>query len=208
MQLGRFIRGFMAPAPDPRREYRSLDRLAPELLADVRAALEAIAASRNHLVMRVALIRERLPLLEQNARQALAAGQRADAQRILERRQITRSELERLEQQLRATDVEAERLASAEGHLTARLEALAVRERILDARRAAAEIQVYVGEALAGIVEEVGRLDPDLARAEQHTEELEARAVAIDTLVDADELARLEAGRELEALEHGLDSQC
>jgi phage shock protein A len=198
MRLGQLLREFMEPAPDPRRAYRNADRLEPELLHELRDALDTIAVSRSRLVTRTAVIRERLPLLEEEARQALAEGHRERAQHTLERRHIASRELASLEAQLQAADLEAERLAQAESHLAARIEALLARGRVLEARRRAAEIQVRVGETLAGISEEIGRLAPDLARAEQHTEELEARAAALDRLLDVGELGAREIERDLD----------
>jgi phage shock protein A len=204
MALGRLLREFMAPAPDPRRTYRHVESLEPELLGNVRAALSTIAASRDQLDARTTQIRQRLPRFEDEARQALAEGRKDVARQVLERRQIAARELELLEKQLRAADLEAERLALVEQRLAARIEAFLARERMVEARQSAAEVQVRVGEALAGISEEIAELGPELARAEDHAEELEARAAAIDRLLDVGALGALEVERQLDQLEREL----
>jgi phage shock protein A len=80
-----------------------------------------------------------------------------------------------LEELLRTADREAERLHR-----------VLARVRLLETRRESAEAQVRVGEALAGISEEIGGLGPDLARGEEQAEELEARAEALARLLDAE----------------------
>jgi len=205
MGLERFLRTFMSPAPDPRQAYRDAGRLEPELLESIRAALDGIASSRRQLATRTAQLRLRLPALEDEARRALAAGRKDLARRVLERRQITTAELTVVERQLQEADAEAERLALVEQQLSARIESLLARERMLEARQSAAQAQVRVGEALAGISEGIGALDPDLARAEEQAEELEARAAAIDRLLDAGSLGALEVDRQLADLERDVE---
>jgi len=84
--------------------------------------------------------------------------------------------------QLAESEVESERLRAVER----RLEAILSRRRMLEARQNAAALQVRVGEALAGISDELAALRPDLVEAEERAEALEARAAAIDRLLDAD----------------------
>jgi phage shock protein A len=84
-------------------------------------------------------------------------------------------------QQLAGADVESERLRAVER----RLEAFVSRRRVLEARENAAALEVRVGEALAGISDELGALGPGLVEAEGRAEKLEARAAAIDRLLDA-----------------------
>lgn len=83
--------------------------------------------------------------------------------------------------QLAEADVESERLHAVER----RLEELLSRRRMLEARENAAAVHVRIGEALAGISDELAALGPDLAEAEERAEELEARAAAIDALLDS-----------------------
>jgi phage shock protein A len=198
MRLGRLLREFTAPAPDPRGAYRDADALGPELLDRVRAALDGVAASRGQLEARADAVRERLPQLDEHARQALRAGRQDVARQALARRQIAEAELALLERQLGEADAEAGRLALVEQQVAARIDALAARERVLEARQSAAEAQVRVNEALAGISDRLAGLGPDLAQVEERTEEVEARAAAIDRLLDAAALDGVPCEDELE----------
>jgi phage shock protein A len=183
MTLRRLLRDFMAPAPDPRASH---GRSQASLLQDLRAALAAVTAARNQLAGRTTQLHERLRALEAEARKALVDGREDLARRTLERRRIAAAELELLERQLDAAEREAERLALTEQRLTLRVETLRAQERMLEARESAAAIEVRVGEALAGISTDVADFAPELTRAEQRAEELEARAAAIDELLHND----------------------
>jgi phage shock protein A len=188
MRAGRLLRQFTAPAPDPREAYRDAGSLEPELLVRVRTALEGVASSRDRLDTRTTAIRVRLPQLDEQARKALATGRDDVARHALARRRIAEAELASLERQLGRADLELERLGLVEQRLAARIDAFVARGRVLEARQSAAEVQVRVNEALAGISDELAGLGPDFAEVEERTEELEARAAAIDRLLDASAL--------------------
>jgi phage shock protein A len=179
----RLVRELLAPAPDPRPAHRRAESVEAGLLEDLRDALEVIAAGRSRLATRTAGLRDRVIGLEADARQALAEGREDEARRTLERRHAVAGELELLETQLQAAEREADRLAIVERELSARIEAASMQGRMLEARRSAAAIHVRIGEALAGISTEIDDFAPELARAEQRAEELEARAAALDQLL-------------------------
>ena len=187
MPLWQLFRTFLAAAPDPRLTARSTGDALPEVLGGARAALDTVAAARDRLAARVVQVRERLEGLEAEAREALAGGSRDAARRSLARRQLVASELELLERQLHATNDEVERLALVEQQLATRIEVLTTRERLLEARQDAAAIRIRVGEALAGLSNDAGD-DGVAASDERRAEELEARAAALDELLDSGEL--------------------
>jgi phage shock protein A len=185
MALGQLLRAFLAPAPDPRAAASSAASSRPDALRIVRNAMESVAAARDQLAGRAGQLRERLESLESEAREALAGGSDDLARRILARRRVVASELEVLQRQLRTANDEVARLALVEQQLTARIEALATRERLVEARQDAAAIRVRVGEALVGLSDELDVGEDAPSDAERRAEELEARAAALDELLDA-----------------------
>jgi phage shock protein A len=204
MPLGRLLHAFLAPAPDPRDMERAAGSLQPQLLGGVREALGRIAESRDDLALRVVQLRGRLEDLDAEAREALAGGSRDLARHVVARRQIVTSELELLERQLRATNDEVQRLALVEQQLAARIDVLTARRRLMEAREGAAAIQVRVGEALAGLSDDSGRASTATSMTERRTEELEARAAALDELLQGHTAALFEVENTLDELEHGL----
>ena len=71
MPLGRLLRAFLEPAPDPRGTASTAGSPRPELLGGVRDALETVAAARDQLAARAEQLRERLASLRFEAREAL-----------------------------------------------------------------------------------------------------------------------------------------
>jgi phage shock protein A len=204
MQLGRLVQAILAPAPDPRPMERTGGNLRPQLLGGVRDALERLEESRDQLGTRIIELRARLEDLEAEAREALAGGSRDVARHLLARRQIVASELELLERQLRATDDEVQRLALVEQQLSARIDVLTSRQRLIEARQGAAVIQVRVGEALAGLSDDIGE---GPALPERRAEELEARAAALEELLRLHTPTQFEVERTLDELTRGLDEK-
>lgn len=72
-----------------------------------------------------------------------------------------------------------------EQQLVARIESLDARHTVAAARYNAAQAQVYLSEALAGIAAGFADLRTVLERTERETEQMEIRAAAIDRLVDS-----------------------
>jgi phage shock protein A len=75
-------------------------------------------------------------------------------------------------------------LALVEQRLTAEIEAFFARQEVLAARYSTAEAQVQINEALSGVSEEVSGLGQAMERAEQRTEDMQARVSALDQLID------------------------
>src|SRR2546430_15041116 len=75
-----------------------------------------------------------------------------------------------------------------EQRLSAQIEAFAARQEVIKARFSAAEAQVRINEAMTGVSQDFAELTATLHRAEQTTEEMQARATAIDRLVQEGDL--------------------
>ena len=126
--------------------------------------------------------------MEEQARTELRAGHEAMARLALQRRQVVANELATLEQQLAAVEKEEAALAVLEQRLTVQIEAFAARQEVIRARYSAAEAQVRINEAMTGVSQDFADLAAALQRAEQTTESMQARATAIDRLVQEGDL--------------------
>lgn len=218
MSLLRRLKGgldaLLAPAADPRQTFAGTYERQRTLLAQVQQALTAIGSSKTQLEHKIDEVRQKLPQLEEQARRALL-GNREDLARLaLQRRQVALAELQTLEQQLREVQDEEQRLTVVEQRLSTQIEAFFARQQISAVRYSAAEAQVRIHEALAGVSEDLAGLGEALQETEQKTEAMQARASAIDRLVEAgvlelpgtgsgDDVARqiaaLDAGASVEA---------
>ena len=181
---GRALGDLLAPATDPRSAVVAGSERLEETLARLRRSLTEIGEARGRLQRHATTVRVRLEALDEEARNHLAAG-RADAARLaLERRAAGLAALEPLEAQVEAMDVEERRLATSEQRLAARIEAIRMRDDLLAARFRTAEAQLRISELMAGLTAEVSALGGAMEAAETRTGEMEARAAAIDHLVE------------------------
>jgi phage shock protein A len=79
-------------------------------------------------------------------------------------------------------------LSMVEQRLATQIEAFAARQQVIRARYSAAEAQVRINEAVTGVSEDFSDLTAALQRAEEKTQNMQARATAIDKLVQEGDL--------------------
>ena len=87
--------------------------------------------------------------------------------------------------QIAGMEEEQEKLTQAEARLSAKVTAFRSKKEVIKAQYTAAQAQVRIGSALSGISEEMGDVGLAVERAEAKTENMRARASAIDELVEA-----------------------
>ena len=181
----------LAPAVDPRQAFAGAYERQRELLGQAQRALLDLATTRGQLEARARTIEAQLPLHQQQARQALVAGQADLARLALRRRLVATAELRALEQHVRELQHKEQTLALHEQRLAAQLEAFEARVKLIAASYSAAEAQVRIGDAFEGVSTEMSDLGSALALVEQQAEHLQTRAAGIedsveDALIDAE----------------------
>ena len=174
----------LSPADDPRQTYASTFEKQRGLLVKVRTALQEVGQAKSRLETKAAATRAKLPQLEDLARDALREDREDLARLRLQRRQLAGIELQGLEKQLLEIEREEHRLSLTEQRLSSQLAAFYTRQELIAARYSAAEAQVHIGEALSGVSSELADLSQAMAQAERKSEQMQARAAAIDRLVD------------------------
>lgn len=173
-----------APAEDPRQAHSFAFDRHRDLLAKVQSALATVGGTKGRLESKAAALRAKLPQLEGRAAASLREGREDLARLALQRRHLASLELKTLEQQLMEIEHEEHRLSLTEQRLSTQLEAFFARQEMLAARFSAAEAQVQIGEALTGVSQELAELGQAMQQAERKSELMQARAAAIDRLVD------------------------
>ena len=181
----------LAPAPDPRITHLTSHQKQRALRNQVTRAIENVTAAKHRLQVAADAVRERLPVLEDQARSELKAGRETMARLALQRRHVAELELQTLDRQLAEVENEEVTLAMTEQRLSAQIEAFAARQEVIKARFSAAEAQVRINEAVTGVSQDFAELSATLQRAEETTESLQARATAIDRLVRDGDLAAI-----------------
>jgi phage shock protein A len=184
LRLKALMKDLFAPAEDPRQTFRYAYQRHRESLLKVQQALADVGAAKSRLETKTGEVRLKLPQLEDQARRALLGGREDLARVALRRRQVAAVELRTLEEQLRDVEQEEQRLALVEQRLATQIETFYARQEVLEARYSAAAAQVQINEALGGVSAELADLGSALERAEEKTERMQARASAIDRLID------------------------
>lgn len=176
-------------AEDPRETLDYSYEKQLELLQKVKRGIVEVTTSKKRLELQAQKIRDDSAKLDDQARRSLTAGREDLARVVLQRKATATEQLVGLDQQIGNLSAEQQKLTDAESRLSAKVEAFRTRKEVIKATYTAAEAQVRIGEAVSGISEEMTDVGMAIDRAENKTAELQARAVAIDELVNTGVLA-------------------
>ncbi len=155
-----------------------------ETLRDVKKGVVEMVTAKRRLELQASKVKDNVVKLDGQARQAMAAGREDLARLALQRKHASLMELEGLDKQVADMEVEQEKLTQAEQRLQAKVAAFRTRKEVVKAQYNAAQAQVRIGSALSGISEEMGDVSLAIERAEHKTEDMRARAGAIDELAE------------------------
>jgi len=183
---------------DPRQTLDYAYTRQQQMLRKVKQGLIDVVTARRQIEFQVKKLRERLPLLDDQARRALSAGREDLARLALQRKQTCLAELTQLEQQARETVEEERKLTAAEQQFALRVDAFRTHRDSLSARYTAAEAQMRINESLSGVSDESESLGGAIEFAEEKIQRMQARASAIDVLIENGALAPLGGGDAIE----------
>ena len=170
-----------------------------ELLQNVKKGIADVTTSKKRLQMQSTKIEQSVVKLDTQARQALAQGREDLARAALERKTVAQTELQSLDSQIEQLASQQEQLTQNEKKLRAKIEAFRTKKEVIKAQYSAAEAQVKISEAANGVGEEMADLGLAIQRAEDKTEEMRARAGAVEELEAAgtfDDLSQLGEGQD------------
>jgi phage shock protein A len=198
-------------AEDPREmlDYSYEQQL--EMVQKVRRGLADVATSRKRVGLQVSQLELSAGKLQDQAQRALAAGREDLARAALIRRAAAASQISDLQGQQASLQAEEDKLTLATQRLQAKVDAFRTRKETIKAAYTAAEAQTNIGEAVSGISEEMGDIGMAMQRAQDKTEQMQARAGALDELLasgvlpDATRPGRDDVQSQLDALAPGHD---
>jgi phage shock protein A len=121
--------------------------------------------------------------LTEQAQKALSMGREDLAREALTRKSGLQGQVNELTAQHAQLQGEEEKLTLASQRLQAKVEAFRTRKETIKATYTAAEAQTRINEAFSGISEEMGDVGMAIQRAEDKTQQMQARAGAIDELI-------------------------
>jgi phage shock protein A len=156
-----------------------------EMLQKVKKGIADVVTAKKRLELQSQKLEVELPKLDTQARQALSAGREDLARAALERKAFAQQQLQGLDGQIGDLEKQQTGLEESEKRLAAKVEAFRTQKETIKAQYSAAEAQVKIGEAATGIGDEMADTGLAIERARDKTEEMQARAAAVDELVAA-----------------------
>jgi phage shock protein A len=154
-----------------------------ESLQNVKRGIADVVTAKKRLELQTQTLQQNVVKLETQARQAVAANREDLARQALERKSGAQQQLQGLDTQIKGLEAQQEKLVASEQQLTARVEGFRSQKEVIKAQYSAAEAQVRIGEAATGIGREMEDTGLAIQRAKDKTEQMQARAAAIDELV-------------------------
>ena len=177
-------------------------------LQNVKRGIADVTTAKKRLELQYTSMQQQVDKLDGQARQAVQAGREDLARQALARKAAVQGQLDGIMQQGQQLEAQQSKLVEGERTLQAKVEAFRTQKEVIKAQYSAAEAQVRIGEAATGIGEQMADVRLAVQRAKDKTEQMQARASAIDELTAAGTLDDLTSSsdaldRELSQLTSG-----
>jgi phage shock protein A len=162
-----------------------------ESLQNVKRGIADVVTAKKRLELQTQQLEQNVVKLDTQARQAVAANREDLARAALERKSGMQQQLQQLDVQVKQLDDQQQKLVANEQALSAKIEQFRSQKEVIKAQYSAAEAQVRIGEAATGIGKEMEDTGMAIQRAKDKTEQMQARASALDELVSSGQLEDL-----------------
>jgi phage shock protein A len=154
-------------------------------LTQVRRGLVSIAASRKQLELQQQQLQHTVDHLQDQAKAALAQGNEDLAKEALSRRAAAQAQIESLEPQRQQLGEEEQKLEHTLAALQQRVNAFRSQKEVLKAQYTAAKAETSVNESVTGISKNFSDEGESLQRAQDKIATMQARAGAMDELIQS-----------------------
>jgi phage shock protein A len=181
-------------AEDPRETLDYSYEKQLEMLQNVKRGVADVVTAKKRLQLQTTQLEQSVVKLDTQARQAVGAGREDLAREALQRKTVVQQQLQDLDRQVQGLEGQQEKLVASERQLNAKIEAFRSQKEVIKAQYSAAEAQVRIGEAATGIGEQMADTGLAVQRAKDKTEQMTARAAAVEELVEAGTLEDFTAG--------------
>ncbi len=179
---------------DPRETLDYSYEKQVELLQNVKRGVAEVTTSKKRLELQKIKLEENIKKLDDQARESIKAGREDLAKIALERKSASQAEIGSLTQQIADIKNQQDKLVATEKRLSAKIESFRSTKETIKAQYSAAEAQVKITESVSGISEEMSDVGMAVQRAKDKTENMKARASALDELVDSGTLEDVTGG--------------
>ena len=169
-------------AEDPSETLEYSYQKQMELLQNVKKGIADVVTSKKRLQLQQQKLEQQVVKLDTQARQALSQGREDLARTALERKQFAQGELQSLDQQVAELESQQASLIEKEQKLRSKIDQFRTKKEVIKAQYSAAEASVKISEAASGVGEEMADVGMAMQRALDKTEDMRARAGAMDEL--------------------------
>ena len=167
-----------------------------QLLQNVKRGVADVVTAKKRLQLQSDKLEQSVPKLESQAREALAQGREDLARMALERKTAAQTQLQDLDRQVTELEQQQDKLEANEKALSTKIESFRSQKEVIKAEYSAAEASVRIGEASTGIGDQMADTGAAIERARDKTEEMQARASAMDELIASGTLEDFTSGGE------------
>lgn len=164
-----------------------------EQLQNFKRGIVEVTTAKKRLELQSSGLKADVDRMDNQARQALGANREDLARTVLTRKATAQQQLDGLNTQISQLNDQQQKLSDAESRLSAKIESFRTQKEVIKAQYSAASAQVKIGEAVTGISEEMTDVGNAIDRAQNKTAQMQARAGAIDELVNTGVLADVTA---------------
>jgi phage shock protein A len=154
-------------------------------LTQVRRGLVAIAASRKQLELQQQQLQHTAAHLQDQAKAALAQGNEELAREALSRKAAAQAQIDSLEPQRQQLAEEEQKLEETLAKLQQRVNSFRSQKEVLKAQYTAAQAETSVNESVTGISKSFSDEGASLQRAQDKIATMQARAGAMDELIQS-----------------------
>ena len=184
----------MDKAEDPAEAMDFAYQKQLEQLQQVRRSIADVLTSEKRLELQAAQLQQSTTKLQGQAQQALQQGREDLARLALTRAETAKQQLSGLQVQVEQMKEQEQKLELVAQKLQAKVEAFRTQKETIKAQYSAAQAQTKIGEAVTGLSEQMNDVNMMVERAQDKTNQMQARAAAIDQLVDSGVLDQIGAG--------------
>lgn len=151
----------------------------------LRRSIAEVVTAKTRLQMQKTKLVENIRTLDEESRRAIDQDREDLAKLALERKNANMLQLQNLDKQIVDMQTQQDKLEQTEKRLSTKVEEFRSKKEVIKAQYTAAEAQVRIKENLTGISEEMADVGVAMNKAEDKTEQMKAKAQALDEMIDS-----------------------
>ena len=156
-----------------------------ETMNKLRRSIAEVVTAKTRLHMQKTKLVENIRTLDEESRRAIEQDREDLAKLALERKNANMLQLQNLDKQIIDMQTQQDKLEQTEKRLSTKVEEFRSKKEVIKAQYTAAEVQVRIKENLTGISEEMTDVGMAMNKAEDKTEQMKAKAKALDEMIDS-----------------------